>query len=317
MIYVFKAAQLADAIGWDAMRWIIPTIVPSIAWATRYDKLPEMRKYIAKVRNVEPYLDTFVERQKHPTARFDSERFRAAVLFGKNDAAFEAVHAALNAGVHVDVIARELVLAASDRMLRMDIDWELTHEERAWDEGGWLEVTHLLTHANANRQLLRRGVTAEALRSLYHSAWFINWQKRFDARDGARADEGPLPQPRGETATELAADYRDAVREHRIEEAMGVVRTWRQRELPGDELVAALGREATECDDGEFISVAHVLKTSHAAIQEHRALESHPEADLPLLAATRYVASPHKINPVFDLALNAMKFVKSGAARSV
>ena len=144
MIYVFKAAQLADAIGWDAMRSIIPTIVPSIAWATRYDKLPEMRKYITRVRNVEPYLDTFVERQKHPTARLDSERFRAAVLFGKNDAAFEAVHAALNAGVHVDVIARELVLAASDRMLRMDIDWELTHEERAWDEGGWLEVTHLL-----------------------------------------------------------------------------------------------------------------------------------------------------------------------------
>jgi nitrite reductase/ring-hydroxylating ferredoxin subunit len=317
MIYVFKAAQLADAIGWQAMRTIIPTIVPSIAWATRYDKLPEMRKYIAKVREIEPHLATFVERQKHPTARIDSARFRAAVLFGKNDAAFEAVHGALSAGVHVDAIARELVLAASERMLRMDIDWELTHDERAWDEGGWLEVTHLLTHANANRQLLRRGITAEALRSLYHSAWFINWQKRFDAPDGSRADAAPLPQPRGETEQELAAEYRDAVGSHRIEDAMGIVRAWRQRELPREALRAALGREATECDDGEFISVAHVLKTSHAAIEEHRALETHPEADLPLMAATRYVASPHKINPVYDLALNAMKFVKSGAARSV
>jgi hypothetical protein len=245
------------------------------------------------------------------------------VLFGKNDAAFEAVHGALTAGVHVDVIARELVLAASDRMLRMDLDWELTHDERAWDEGGWLEVTHLLTHANANRQMLRRGVTPEALRSLYHSAWFINWQKRFDAPDGARAGAGPLPQPRGETAAELAAEYRDAVRTHRIDDAMGVVRIWGRRELPKDDLLAALAREATECDDGEFISVAHVLKTSHAAIQEHRTLAAdaatgaHAEADLPLMAATRYVASPHKINPVFDLALNAQKFVKSGAARSI
>jgi hypothetical protein len=317
MIYVFKAAQLADSIGWGAMRTIIPTIVPSIAWATRYDKLPEMRKYIARVREVEPHLATFVQRQKHSAARIDSARFRNAVLFGKHDAAFEAVHGALAAGVHVDVIARELVVAASDRMLRMDIDWELTHEERAWDEGGWLEVTHLLTHANANRQLLRRGVTAEALRSLYHSAWFINWQKRFDAADGSRADVGVLPEPRGETAVELAAEYRQAVQAHQIDEAMGIVRSWRQRELPPEELLAALAREATECGDGEFISVAHVVKTSHAAIQEHRALDTHPEADLPLLAATRYVASPHKINPVYDIALNAMKFVKSGAARSV
>jgi nitrite reductase/ring-hydroxylating ferredoxin subunit len=317
MIYVFKAAQLADAIGWDAMREIVPTMVPSIAWATRYDKLPEMRKYIAKVRDIEPHLASLAERQKQPSGRIDAARFRHAVLFGKHDAAFEAVHGALTAGVHVEVIARELVLAASERMLRMDIDWELTHDERAWDEGGWLEVTHLLTHANANRQMLRRGVTPEALRSLYHSAWFINWQKRFDAADGTRADALPLPQARGETANELAAEYRDAVHTHRIDEAMGVVRTWSQRELPKDELLAALGREATECDDGEFISVAHVLKTSHAAIQEHRALGTHAEADLPLLATTRYIASPHKINPVYDLALNATKFVRSGAARSV
>lgn len=63
--------------------------------------------------------------------------------------------------------------------------------------------------------------------------------------------------------------------------------------------------------------MAHVLKTSHAAIQEHRQLGTHPEADLPLLAATRYVASPRRMAPVYDLALNAMKFVTSGAARSV
>jgi nitrite reductase/ring-hydroxylating ferredoxin subunit len=317
MIYVFKAAQLAEAFGWDAMRQIIPSIVPSIAWATRYDKLPEMRKYIAKVREIEPHLGTLVERQKRPNARFDGTRFRNRVLFGRNDDAFEAVHGALSAGVHVDVIARELVLAASERMLRMDLDWEVTHEERVWDEGGWLEVTHLLTHANANRQLLRRGVTAEALRSLYHSAWFINWQKRFDATDGARADSGVLPEPRGEGADELAAEYHDAVIAKRFDEAMGIVRAWGRRELPKDELLATMGREATECDDGEFIMMAHVLKTTHAAIQEHRAMDSHAEADLPLMAATRYLASPRKMNPVYDLALNAAKFVKSGAARSV
>jgi len=317
MIYVFKAAQLADAIGWDTMRAVIPSIVPSIAWATRYDKLPEMRKYTRQLRAVEHTMPSLAAKQRRPRGTLDGARFRNDVLFGKGDAAFEAVHGALSAGVHVDTIARELVLAASERMLRMDAEWETSHDEKVWDEGGWLEVTHLLTHANANRQLLRRGVTPEALRSLYHSAWFINYQKRFDRGDGARADAGPLPEPDTRDEAELAMRYRDALRDRRIEEALGIVRAWRLAELPPDGLLSALGREATECDDGDFISMAHVLKTSHAAIQEHRQLESHPEAGLPLLAATRYVASPRKQNSVYDTALNAMKFVHTGAARSV
>jgi nitrite reductase/ring-hydroxylating ferredoxin subunit len=317
MIYVYKATQMAESAGWQAMREVLPAIVPSIAWATRYDKLPEMRRSIKRLHEVEATLPSIVQKQRSPKGSFDGARFRQAVLFGKGDAAFEAVHAALSAGVHVDLVARELVLAASERILRMDIEWELSHDEKVWDEGGWLEVTHLLTHANATRQLLRRGVTAEALRSLYHNAWFINWQRRFDRTDGERADVGPLPEPDGETPEELAAEYRAAIQGKRIDEALGVVRQWRRSEWPQDELLRALGREAVEVDDGEFISAAHVLKTSHAAIQEHRLLGSHPEAGLPLLAATRYVASPRRINPVYDLALNGVKFVTSGAARSV
>lgn len=317
MIYVYKATQMAEHIGWDAMRPILPAIVPSIAWATRYDKLPEMRRYIARLHAIEETLPAIAQRQRRPKTVWDSHRFRQEVLFGRGDAAFEAVHGALGAGVHADLVAHELVLAAAERMLRMDLDWELSHDEKVWDEGGWLEVTHLLTHANATRQLLRRGITPEGLRSLYHNAWFINWQRRFDRADGMRADTGPLPEPDGETPEELAAEYRAAVQGKRIEEALGIVRRWKQAELPADGLLRAMGREAVEVDDGMFIMVAHVVKTTHAAIEEHRALGGHPEASLPLLAATRYLASPRKMEPVYDLALNSMKFVRSGAARSV
>jgi nitrite reductase/ring-hydroxylating ferredoxin subunit len=317
MIYVFKATQMAEAFGWEAMRPILPALVPSIAWATRYDKLPEMRRYIKQLHAIEEQLPAIAAKQRAPRATWDVARFRTAVLFGTGDAAFEAVHGALSSGVHADLVARELVLAASERLLRMDLDWEISHDEKVWDEGGWLEITHLLTHANATHQLLRRGVTAEGLRSLYHNAWFINWQKRFDRADGVRADAGPLPEPQGETPEELATEYRAAIQGKRTEEALGIVRRWGRAELPKDALLHALGREAVEVDDGAFISVAHVLKTSHAAIQEHRALGTHPEADLPLLAATRYVASPRKLEPVYDLALNGVTFVNSGAARSV
>jgi nitrite reductase/ring-hydroxylating ferredoxin subunit len=317
MIYVYKAARMAERIGWDAMRPILPAIVPSIAWATRYDKLPEMRRYIKRLHEIEATLPSVAAKQRRPKTIWDSHRFRQEVLFGKGDAAFEAVHGALSGGVHVDLVARELVLAASERMLRMDLDWELSHDEKVWDEGGWLEVTHLLTHANATRQLLRQGVTAESLRSLYHNAWFINWQRRFDREDGARADIGALPEPEGETAEDLAAEYRASVQGKHMDEAMGIVRRWSRAELPHDSLLHAMAREAVEVDDGSFIMTAHVLKTTHAAIEEHRALDGHVEAALPLMAATRYLSSPRKMEPVYDLALNGVKFVNSGAARSV
>ena len=317
-IYVFKAHQFARRVGWEGMAEVIPSIVPSIAWATRYDRLPEMRKYIARLRAIEETLPAIAVRQRRPSgATFNAERFRGEVLHGKGDAAFEAVHGALAGGVAAGHVAQELALAASERLLRMDLDWETSHDERVWDEGGWLEVTHLLTHANASRQLLSEGVTAEALRNLYHNAWFINYQKRFDHTDGSRVDRGALPEPRGGTPDELAFEYRAAVQGKRYEEAMGIVRAWGTRGLPKTALLSAMAHEAMEANDGDFISMAHVLKTTHAAIEEHRNLGNGAESDLPLMAATRYIASPRKERAVYDAALNSVKFVRSGAARAV
>lgn len=314
-IYVFKAHQFADVVGWDTLKSVIPSIVPSITWATRYDKLPEMRKYIAQLRAVEQQLPTLAGRQRRPRGSFDAHQFRQDVLFGHGDAAFAAVHGALSSGVHVDAIARELGLAASERLLRMDLDWEVSHDERVWDEGGWLEITHLLTHANATRQLLQRGVTAESLRHLYHNAWFINYQKRFDRTDGRRSDS-TLPSVAAATPADLAHSYRVAVQKRDFETAMGAVRSWTERDWPMSGLLGAMAHEAVEVDDGEFIMIAHVLKTTHAAIQEHRANGEGEDAILPLMAATRYISSPRKQRSVRDSALNSEKFISSGAARA-
>ena len=314
-IYVHKAQQFAETVGWDALKEVIPAIVPSITWATRYDRLPEMRKYIARLRAIEHELPGLATRQqRRKKVAFEATRFRNQVLFGKGDAAFEAVHGALAAGVKVDTIARELGLAASERMLRMDLDWETTHDERAWDEGGWLEVTHLLTHANASRQLLRRGMTPESLRHLYHNAWFINYQKRFDGQ--ARADR-LLPSAGARSPEDLATYYRDAVQRRDFDHALGAVHAWEASGWDTAPLVSAMAHEAVEVDDGQFIMIAHVMKTVHTAIQEHRSDAPGAEAFLPLLAATRYIASPRRQRPVYDSALNALKFVNSGAARAV
>jgi hypothetical protein len=78
-----------------------------------------------------------------------------------------------------------------------------------------------------------------------------------------------------------------------------------------------MAHEAVEADDGEFIMLAHVLKTTHAAIQEHRSNVAGEASTLPLMAATRYIASPRKQRSVIDSASNATKFVQSGVAKGV
>lgn len=310
MIYVHKLSQFADKVGWEPL---LP-VIPSIAWATRYDKLPEMRRYITKLADVEESFPALLAKQNGAGARLDSGRFRQQVLFGKNLDAFEAVHGALGAGVALDDVARELVLAAAERMLRFDTAWETSHDEAVWGDGGWLEVTHLMTHANATRSLLARGATPELLRSLYHSAWFINDQKRFDREDGARADEQTLPSV--EVSAEAVGDWlREAIFDRDEASALAHVRQWRRTELDRAPLYQALGREAVEADDGRFIQQAHVLKTCHAAIEESRLLGRHPEADLPLLAATRFAATPRKQLAVYDQALNAARSTKPRPAR--
>ncbi len=314
MIYVHKLSQFADKVGWEALLPIVPALVPSIAWATRYDKLPEMRRYITQLSEVESTFPSLLAKQNGAGARWDSARFRQQVLFGKQTEAFEAVHAALGAGVALDEVARELVLAASERMLRFDTTWETSHDEAVWDDGGWLEVTHLLTHANATRSLLARGATPEVLRSLYHSAWFINDQKRFDRADGARADEGPLPSVDA-NAEEVGDSLRESIFDRDEASALAHIRQWRRTELDRAPLYAALGREAVEADDGRFIQQAHVLKTCHAAIEESRLLGGHPEADLPLMAATRFAATPRKQLAVYDQALNAARSTQPRPAR--
>ena len=315
MIYVHKLSQFADKVGWEALLPVIPSLVPSIAWATRYDKLPEMSRYITKLNEVEDSFPTLLARQGGgtPSARWDSGRFRQQVLFGKNLDAFEAVHRALGAGVVLDDIARELVLAASERMLRFDTAWETSRDEAVWDDG-WLEVTHLLTHANATRSLLARGATPELLRSLYHSAWFINDQKRFDRDDGARADEQTLPVV-DVSAEDVGDSLREAISRRDEASALAHVRQWRRTELDRAPLYQALGREAVEADDGRFIQQAHVLKTCHAAIEESRLLGGHPEADLPLMAATRFAATPRKQLAVYDQALKAVRSTRPSPAR--
>src|SRR5690242_7022009 len=46
MIYCQKAFALLDRIGWSEADTVLAPLVPAIAWSTRYDRLPYMRRFL-------------------------------------------------------------------------------------------------------------------------------------------------------------------------------------------------------------------------------------------------------------------------------
>ncbi|HWM84943.1 MAG TPA: Rieske (2Fe-2S) protein [Kofleriaceae bacterium] len=140
---------------------------------------------------------------------------------------------------------------------------------------GWLDATHALTHADAVRETLLRRPSADALRGLFHAARFIQHMAPLDgAERAAPPDEPP--------------------------DAAALCRS-------------ALGGHATVP-----IFVDHHVKTSFAArrltaaLRADPLLASRPDADLPLHAAARFVASPLRERRIARAAAVAREFVRHG-----
>jgi nitrite reductase/ring-hydroxylating ferredoxin subunit len=203
----------------------------------------------------------------------DVDRFAAAVLDGGLDAALEATASALDAGLAPHRVALALGLCAAHRLWRFDESLE----QRDDVAEGWLAVTHALTHADAVRETLLRRPSRDALRGLFHAARFIQHMAPLDRRaDRRAAPEGPPP------------------------DAAALCR-------------AALGGHATLP-----IFVDHHVKTSAAARRLTSALGGDPlfstraDADLPLRAAARFVASPLRERRIARQASVARDFVRRG-----
>lgn len=167
-IYCVKAEELLATIGWHYAHPVLTSLVSSIALGTREDRLPYMRSYVRAMDGYTPRLAQWAALSSQGAA-FDVDGFLASVVDGTLEQALAAVAHALDERVAPDRIARALALAASHRLLRFDPDIEARDDVSE----GWLDITHLLTHADALHETLRRRPSAEALRALFHSARFI------------------------------------------------------------------------------------------------------------------------------------------------
>ena len=188
-IYVQKAFQLLDRLGWDRADTVLPYLVPTIVYGTREDKLPYMQLFHRGLRQLD--LEELARTAATPDPRWrDDGRLVGALLGADRTEAALAAGAALRAGAGVDGLLDVVTVAVSERMLRYDIAGERDFH----DDFGWLDITHGLTYANAVRWLTdSQRPSIDTVRLALWTVFLANWTGRHEwhTRIAERAEIEP------------------------------------------------------------------------------------------------------------------------------
>lgn len=302
MIYAVRSIQLLDRIGWQHAPRLLPCLAFRIAWSTREDRLPSMRRFQAMLRDLEPELPALFELQQRGLLRddFDGEELFHCVLDERMEVGFAAVLKALRAGTPFRLIAGEIAAAAAERCLRFDV--RIDRDPRR--EEGWLEVTHLLTHVNAARTAFEMRPMPELLRALFQGAYFVRSMHKLDRPSTERSGRTDPVRPSGPVAEMIDAIER-AVIDMEVVRALALTRGYLEAGYDEAALGARLTRYAIADSATVEIMIAHTIKVTVAALEE-LATNRTSRRDLPLLAAVRFLASPKRERFVYQSALQAL-----------
>jgi nitrite reductase/ring-hydroxylating ferredoxin subunit len=292
MIFVQKAFDLLDRIGWREADAVLSPLVPEMVLGTRYDRLPYMRKFLRAWEAAAPDLELLVKGDG--TGPFDAAGYRRALTDGSPEEAFGALAGALRSGAPVTAVIDATGRAAAERLARFDIELDLDDT----NEWGWLDVTHTLTYLNALRWAWSADPTPQVLRGVFHAAWFVQWTGQFDRRDPGRGQGRPKPHPHAD-----ASAVHRAIGDRDPDAAIALVDGYAG---PREELERSLIKAAAEDHSTAQIMVAHVVKTAQAAVEESRALGGGPGGTEPIAAAARFLASPKRERFVYQSTLEAI-----------
>lgn len=292
MIFVQKAFELLDGIGWQEADAVLSPLVPEMVLGTRYDKLPYMRRFLRAWQGAEPDLESLARRGG--TGGFDELGYRRALTDGSPEDALGALTRALGCGAPMTAVIDATGRAAAERLARFDIELDLD-DTNDW---GWLDVTHTLTYLNALRWAWSADPSPQVLRGLFHAAWLVQWTGQFDERSPGPRRGRPQPHP-----TQDAAEVHRAIARRDPDAAVALVDGYAG---PRAELERSLIRAAVEDHSTAPIMVAHVVKTARAAVEESRALGDGPGSAEPIAAAARFLASPKRERFVFQSTLDAI-----------
>jgi nitrite reductase/ring-hydroxylating ferredoxin subunit len=310
LIYTVRAIQMLERVGWARAADLLPALVFQIAWGTREDRLPYMRRFQAMFRAIEPELPGLFELQARgggaDNGAWDEGALFTKILDGSIEEGFKAVHEALRAGVPASRILDVISAASGERLLRFDarIDRDPQREE------GWLDVTHLITHTHAAREAFAMCPGPETLRAVFYSARFVHYVRNLDRPVAEGQARAPLPEAEGQDAPEdeLLTRIEEAIKDFDGTRAVALTRGY----LAAGHREAALGERLTRYAIADSASaeimIAHTIKTTVAAFEELAVIQG-PRRALPVLATVRFLAAPKRERFVYPATLRALSML--------
>jgi len=136
LIYVTKAKSLIEHLGKQVMEPLLLSLVRSLIFARREDKIPEFRAY-------SDYLNKWGQ---HQNQNPDAKLWRQKSIDKSMRATLDS------SGSPAEEIYQALLLANAVNLLSFDIEQQYKTHVTVSGNVGWLDFTHGLTFANAVRQ---------------------------------------------------------------------------------------------------------------------------------------------------------------------
>ncbi len=269
-IYTQKAFELLDRIGWDKAGTLLPHLATSITYSTREDKLPYMRKPMRVMQGLDfAQLSACADRSE--TGWTPDELVQT--LLTSDAAPFEQCANAVRDGAGIEGLLDAVSIAVSQRLLRFDLGVEFDLDR----DFGWLDITHGLTYARAARWAWQLDPGPHTARLAMFTAWLAWDTGRIERRLGV----GPTAEPIGLMGKAQTDDIHS--------------------------VATALATKAMDDRGGSFIVVAHLVKTTQAALEEAEFTRSR----LPLMAAARFVEAPRKERFVASAVSESLEFIRT------
>jgi hypothetical protein len=275
--FVNKALEALDVAGWDRAERVLASLPMQLAFAERMKEANSWRNPVDLVALLEAAFARLPGALADGAARRGSWSGRRdlvdTVLNGEPDAILDALLAALASGADEVDVASAVTFAAATRIARFPTTNEF---------GDWDTALHTFTFANAVEQGLRRSPSPELVRGVLDAAMSVHLD-RFLNVPATR-----LPTPAAGADPEALLEELPALldRQQQVDEAGQLAASFLGAGGDPARLVAALGA-ALAREDRNF----HTIQCVEAAARQHELLAGTDEADLPLIAAARYLAA--------------------------
>ncbi len=274
--FVNKALEALDIAGWERAEAVLASLPTQLAAAERMEEANAWRNPVDLVTLLEHAFEQLPEAVAAGASRrgwADRGAVIEVVLTAEAASILDALLAALRDGAREAELASAVSFAAATRIARFPTSNEF---------GDWDTALHTFTFANAVEQGLRRSPSPELLRGVLDAAISVHVDRFLNVP----ATRLPEPEPDADASTLLTDLPRLLDQQQNVDETGRLVRSYLAADGDRDQLIAAVGACLLR-EDRNF----HTIQCVEAAVRQHELLRGSAEADLPLIAAARYLAA--------------------------